>query len=110
MDFEVFEAGGFGFFELVLDDLVDTAAAGAFFELGAEFVEVFGRAGGDEFDVAGVGVADPAAQAELGGFAMDEPAKADALNAAADEEVKNHQRVKCLVSCGARQGEVLRRF
>jgi hypothetical protein len=74
----------------VLYDLVDAAAARAFFKLGAEFVEIFGRAGGDDFDCAVVGVADPAAKAELGGLAMDEPAKADALNAAADEEVKNH--------------------
>jgi hypothetical protein len=91
LDFEVAEVGRFGFVELVLDDFVDAAAAGAFFEFGAELVEVFARAGGDDFDIAGVGVADPAAKAELGGFAVDEPAKADALNAAADEKVKNHQ-------------------
>jgi len=90
LDFEIFEAGGFGFVELVLDDLVDATAARALSELSAEFVEVFGRAGGDDFDVPGVGVADPAAKAELGGFAVDEPAKADALYAAADEEVKDH--------------------
>jgi hypothetical protein len=91
----------------VLDDLVDSAAAGAFLEFGAELVEVFERAGGDDFNVTGIRVADPAAKAKLGGFAVDEPAKADALDAAADEEVKNHRTVKCLVSVRVRQGEVL---
>jgi len=105
LDFEVAEVSGFGFVEFVLDDLVDAAAAGTFLELGAEIGEVFGGAGGEDFDVAGVGVADPAAKAELGGFAVDEPAKADALNAAADEEVKNHRTVKCLVSGWVRQGK-----
>ena len=107
LDFEIFEAGGFGFVELVFGDFVDPAAAGAFFELGTEFLEVFGWAGGEDFDGAVVGVADPAAEAELGGFAVDEPAKADALNAAADEEVKNHQMVKCLawVCVEARRGQ-----
>jgi len=105
LDFEVAEIGGFGFVELVLDDLVDAAAAGTFLKLGAEFSEVFGWAGGEDFDVSSVSVADPAAEAELGGFAVDEPAKADALNAAADEEVKNHRTVKCLVSGWVRQGK-----
>ncbi len=92
LDFEVFEIGGFGFVDLVLDELVNAAAAGAFFERGAEFVEVFRWADGEDLDVAGVGVAHPAAKAELGGFAVDEPTKADALDAAADEEVKDHRR------------------
>jgi hypothetical protein len=74
----------------VFDDGVDAATAGAFAELGAEVVEGWGIAGGDEFDFAGVGVADPAAEAELGGFAVDEPTKTDALHATADEKVKDH--------------------
>ena len=48
----------------------------------AQLFQVFRLAGGDDFDLAVIGVADPAAQAKLGGFAMDEPAKADALHAA----------------------------
>ena len=89
----------------MFDDGVDAAAAGAFVELGAEFGEVFRVAGGDDFDVAGVGVADPAAEAELGGFAVDEPAEADALDAAADEEVKDHETKAQCLQLGARRGE-----
>jgi hypothetical protein len=91
LDFEVFEVGGFGFVEFVFDDVVDTAAAGAFLELGAEVGEVFGEAGGDDLDGTVVGVADPAAEAQFRGFAVDEPAEADALYAATDEEVEDHE-------------------
>ena len=45
---------------------------------------------GYDFDIAVFRVADPAAEVELAGFAMDEPAEANALYAATDEEVKNH--------------------
>jgi len=107
LDFEVAEAGGFGVVELVFDDVIDAAAAGTFLELGAELVEVIGGAGGDDLDGAVFGVADPAAKAELGCFPMDEPTKADALNAAADEEVKNHGTVKCLARTQVRARSVV---
>ena len=42
------------------------------------------------FHFAGIGVADPAAQTQLGGLAVHEPAKANALHAPADEEVEHH--------------------
>jgi len=76
----------------VLDDGVYAAAAGAFAKLGAEIGEVVRVAGGYDFYLAGVGVADPAVQVELGGFAVDEPAEADALHASANKEVENHQK------------------
>ena len=85
----------------MLDDLVDAAAAGAFVELGAEVGERCGVSGDEDFDLAGVGVADPAAQAELGGFAVDEPAEADALDAAADEEVENHTMLSSFLACSS---------
>jgi hypothetical protein len=84
------EAAGFGLVHVVLDYVVDAGAAGAFAEAGAKLVEVAGAACGDDFDVAVLGVADPAAEVELGGLALDEPAEADALDAAADQEVENH--------------------
>lgn len=74
----------------MLDDGVDAAAARTLVEFGAEFGEGFGIAGSEEFDFAAIGVADPSAQAECGGLAMDEPAEADALNTPANEKVENH--------------------
>jgi len=91
LDFEEVEGGGFGFGEFVFDDGIDAAAARAFVEFGAELGEGPGVAGGEHFHVASIGVADPSAQAEFGGFAMDEPAKADALNTSADKKVKDHR-------------------
>ena len=78
---------GFLFIEVVFDKAVDPASAGAAAEAPAEFVEVFGGAGGDDFDVAVFGVADPAAEVNLAGFAVNEPAEADTLYAALNEEV-----------------------
>ena len=59
-------------------------------------------------DLAAV-VAHPAAQAEFGGFAVHEPAKADALHAAADDEVNNHRKIQCRRVRGGRQGTVTAR-
>src|SRR5665213_1347187 len=89
-DLESAEGFGFAFGEFVFNDSVDAAAARALVQLRAEVGEVFARAGCEDFDVAGVDVADPAVKAELGGFAVDEPAEADALDSAADEEVEDH--------------------
>jgi hypothetical protein len=90
LDFKWLEGFGFRIGEFVLDDGVDAAAARAFVQLGAEVGEGFGVTGGDEFHFPAVGVADPAVQGELGGLALDEPAEADALHSAADEEVEDH--------------------
>jgi hypothetical protein len=75
----------------VLDDTVDAAAAWAFAERCAQLVQIFGFAGGYDFDVAVFGIANPAFEFELAGFAVNEPAEADALDASADEEVKDHE-------------------
>ena len=77
----------------MFDDRIDAAAARALTKNGAKLGELFGIAGGDDLDVSVVGVPDPAAQADLGRFAMDEPTKAYALNAAFDEEVTDFMRV-----------------
>jgi hypothetical protein len=66
--------------EVVLDELVDTAAARASAEASAEFGEIFDGAGGEHFNLAVFGVAHPAAEIEFAGFAMNEPAEADALD------------------------------
>ena len=97
----------------MLEDAVDAASARALVEGGAEFVELFGVAGGDHFDVSVVGVADASAQAEFGGLAVHEPAEAYALNAALHEEVTDLDReigrltggcghiVKCRIAAGS---------
>jgi len=72
---------------VVFDEVVDAATAGAAAQALAEIVEVFGGAGGDNFDVAIFGVSNPAPEIEFAGFAVNEPAEAYALYASFDEEV-----------------------
>ena len=75
---------------MVLDDVIDAGASGAAAKAGAEFVKILRPAGGDNLHVSVFGVADPATQVKFAGFAMDEPAKTDSLNPAADEKMKDH--------------------
>jgi hypothetical protein len=74
----------------VLDYAVDTAATWTTAKAGAEFVEVRFFAVDYDFYIAIFGVAHPAAEVELAGFAVNIPAKAYTLYSAFDEEVKNH--------------------
>jgi hypothetical protein len=78
------EAFSFGFCEFLLDDGIDAASAGAFAQGLMQFGKVVRLSGGEDLDMAVFSVADPAAQANFGSFAMDEPAKSDALDAAFD--------------------------
>jgi hypothetical protein len=108
-DAEGAETLGFFLVEIVLDEAVDAAAARTFAQAGAQFGEVRGRAGSHNFHIAILCVADPAAQVEFAGFAVDEPAEADALNATLDEEVKDHDQGQCgrcarAGATGGRQG------
>jgi hypothetical protein len=89
-DSEGFEGGGFVFVEVVLDYAVDACSAGTATEAEAQLSEVFRSAGCYDFDVSLIRVADPAGEAEFAGLAVYEPAKADALHATLDEEMKNH--------------------
>ncbi len=73
-------------------DFVDAGAARSAAELGAEMAEGFFISGDYDFDVAIFGVANPAAEGEFAGFAMDEPAKSDTLDASLNEEVEDHRR------------------
>lgn len=67
------------------------SGAGAFAKTLVQAGQLLGRALGQDFD-RGVGiVADPACDLEDVGFALDEPAEADALNAAADEEALRYR-------------------
>jgi hypothetical protein len=75
---------------VVFEEAVDAAAAGAAAEALAQFVQVFCGAGGHDFDVAVFGVADPAAEVEFAGFAVNEPAEAYALYATLNEKMENH--------------------
>jgi len=70
---------------------VNTASSGASVQRLFKFSQIFGLAGRDNLDMPIIGIAHPAMQAEGGGFAMDEPAKADSLNAACDEIVADHE-------------------
>ena len=101
---------GFFVVEVVFDEAVNAAAARAAAEAVAEVGEVFDGAGGDDFDIAVFGVADPAAQVEFAGFAVYEPAKAYALYAALNEEVKNHIATKASVSDGRLCVQLLSRY
>ena len=59
-------------------------------ESGTEGDQVVEGAGGEDFDFAFFGVADPPTQIERAGLAVNEPAEAYALHAAVNEEVSNH--------------------
>jgi hypothetical protein len=78
------EVAGFGIVHVVLDEVVYAGASGASAEAGTELGEVAGAARSYHLHVAVLGVADPATEVELGGFALDVPAKADPLDAAAN--------------------------
>ncbi len=85
------QLGGFGFVEVVLDEAIDTTAAGPAAQAGTQLGQILLLAGGYDLDIAVFGVADPAAEAQLTGFAVDEPAETDTLYTALDEKVENHR-------------------
>lgn len=76
----------------MLDNCIDTAATRTLVQLAAQIGELIGIACSQHFYLAGIVIAHPAAQAELSGFAMHKPAKANALHTPADDEVKNHRK------------------
>ena len=69
---------------------IDAASARAFVQRNLQLREQFSLARGDYFDMSLVGVLHPAAQTKFSGFAVDEPAKTDSLNAAFDEVMTDH--------------------
>jgi hypothetical protein len=91
-DLELTERCGLGLIQLMLDDLVDTAAPRPFVQLRPQIAERARLAGHNDLDLAVVGVAHPTAQAKLSRLAMDKPSKADTLDPTANEEVENHRR------------------
>ena len=64
------EVFGFGVVEVVLDEAVDAAPRGPWRRLARSSARSAGGAGGDDFDVAVFGVADPAAEVEFAGLAV----------------------------------------
>ena len=74
----------------MFEDAVNACATWALAQAGAEIGEVAGSSRGDDFDVAFFGVADPAGETEFASFAVDKPAKANALNATLHEKMENH--------------------
>jgi hypothetical protein len=77
--------------KFVFDDGIDAASTRALAQLYAEIFKSLRIACCDDFNLAGIGVAHPAAQAKLSGFAVNKPAKADALHTPTDEKVNNHR-------------------
>ena len=84
----------------MFDDLIDAAAAWTTVKGAAEIGEILFGASGNDFHGTVVGVADPAAEGKLAGFAVDEPAEADALDAAKDEVVTDHWKDSPLLILG----------
>jgi len=80
----------FFFVEMMFEQAVDAAAAGASPEALAKFVEIISGAGSNDFHVAVFRVAHPAAQVEFAGFPVNKPAEAYTLHATLNEEMKNH--------------------
>ena len=104
IDAEGAELAGFRIVEGVFDNAIDAAAARAALEAGAQLGEILSMAGGHDFNVAVFSVAHPAAQLELAGFAVNEPAETHALNATLNEEMKNHRpRSVWQSGCGRRK-------
>jgi hypothetical protein len=75
------------FIEVVLDEAVNAAAAGAAPETLPQFGQVFGAPRSYHYDVADLGVPHPAAEIEFTGLAMNEPAEAHALHTTLNEKV-----------------------
>ncbi len=84
------KALGFVVSQRVLDNAVDTSAARTAAKADAKLVEIAGLSRRHNFYFAIFGVAHPPAQFELAGLALHEPAKADTLHPALNEEVNNH--------------------
>ncbi len=91
-DAEGGEVFGFAIVEEMLDDAIDAASAGAAMEAVSQLDEIRFVAGCDDFYIAILSVAHPAAQLELAGFALHEPAEANALYPSLNQKVKNHGR------------------
>jgi len=76
---------------MVFDQLVDPAAPGTPMKAGAQGREVVRWSCDDNFNLPFFGVADPAAQVEVTGLAVNEPAETYALYPALNQKVKNHR-------------------
>jgi hypothetical protein len=74
----------------MFNNVVDAAAARSAVKARAKFGQVLRLARRNYFNIAVFSVAHPTAQVELAGFALHEPAKANPLHAASDQEMKNH--------------------
>ncbi len=75
---------------MMLDEMIDAAASWTTAKTGSQLCEVGFISGGHNFDLAIFSVAHPAAEVELAGLAVHEPAKAYALYTTLNQEMKNH--------------------
>jgi hypothetical protein len=94
------EAFGFGVNQSLHENGVNAASARAFVQSFVELGQVRFIAGGNDLNVTVFGIADPAAKVEGSGFAMNEPAKSYALDAAFDELVVDHEARSVLQMMG----------
>jgi hypothetical protein len=85
------ETFGLRFGQLLFEYTVYSASARAFVQRLAKFSQILGLARCNNLNMAVIGVAHPAVQAEFGGFAMDEPAEPNSLNTAFNHVVANHK-------------------
>lgn len=90
LDLKGDERFGLAFIEDMFDNAIDTAAARAEFETGAQLIEIGRVSGRDDFYIALLSVAHPTAQLELAGLPMNEPAKANPLHAPLNLEMNDH--------------------
>jgi hypothetical protein len=84
------EIGGFALVKIMLDEVIDAAAAGTSAKAGAQFGYILGGTGGYHFHFAFFGVSHPPAQVEFAGLALDKPAEAYPLHATLNQKMKNH--------------------
>ena len=77
---------------MLLDQAVHAGAARSATKAGAELIQIAGLTRRYNLQVAFLRVAHPAAQAELAGLALHEPAKTNPLNAALNEKMENHRK------------------
>ena len=75
----------------MFDQVIHAAAAGSAAQAGTQLGQVFSATRCDDFHVAVLGVAYPAAQVEFAGLAVHEPAKAYTLHTSSNQKMKNHR-------------------
>jgi hypothetical protein len=77
--------------KLVLDNRIDTASARALTQRNSQLRELCLISRGNNLNMAIIGVPHPAIETEFSRLPLHKPAKANTLNPALDQKVKNHK-------------------